>query len=68
MYKYKKYGNVEIEESWDLTTDDRNEIVSTLAESVCIPTLKKFDGVWTQQEARTILESGYRVFSNIKEK
>jgi len=67
MSKYKKDGNIEIGEPWDLTTDDHNEIVSTLAGSICIPTLKKFDGIWTQQEAKTTLESGYRVFGNTAE-
>ncbi len=54
---------LQIEDPTGLTEEDRTIIAYIISNSTALPTVRKTNGLWVQQNTMDILEGGYRIFN-----
>lgn len=63
MFKSTENGVVKQGKEWDLTDDDRFELMISIVEETNVELISKSSGRWSQAQPLGMIEPGYRIFS-----
>lgn len=63
MFKATENGVVKQGKEWNLTDDDRFELMNSIMEETSVELISKSSGRWSQVQPLGMIEPGYRVFS-----